>query len=383
MCKAHFHPLGLFAHQVSCRQKQTVPTQVSNLEPDVLSVQGSESQHATDLESGTVSGQGSSGSCSESNGCSTSDSCTSGSESDSESTEPPAPVVLSEYERKRLSNIQRNNAALVDLGLLPSPEDVAQETAARDKGQKERRHEKQAQQQMGAANPVRRSARNTPAAVELAPESNTLPGGDLLGYADIDATFEQVDPEQETRKQAKEETQTWLKIYQKAQEPLQSICEQIPEQDAAFAKLVTSLHLSVAQSDAILGYIKEYGSRKLPATYKTCIHDRIKHLQFPMDEFEFAVELLVSLDDQHPCPGYKAGATATLKYSDPLWLAQELLMDPVVMGDKKLIHFAPETKRNAGGQRVYSELYTGTWFVCLLVFADYSLVIADYLLVCA
>ena len=84
-----------------------------------------------------------------------------------------------------------------------------------------------------AANPVRRSARNTPAAVELAPESNTLPGGDLLGYADIDATFEQVDPEQETRKQAKEETQTWLKIYQKAQEPLQSICEQIPEQDAA------------------------------------------------------------------------------------------------------------------------------------------------------
>ena len=81
-----------------------------------------------------------------------------------------------------------------------------------------------------------------------------------------------------------------------------------------------------------------------------------------MDTFEFTRHILLS-QNGIACPGYAKHDTLALRFSDPLWLAQELLMSPKVMENKSLVHFKPIRTQNTDGIRCYSELYTGRWYV--------------------
>ena len=61
--------------------------------------------------------------------------------------------------------------------------------------------------------------------------------------------------------------------------------------------------------------------------------------------------------------GMGSSLTLALRFSDPLWLAQELLMSPKVMENPALVHFKSVQEQNTEGTRCYSELYTGNWCV--------------------
>ena len=137
---------------------------------------------------------------------------------------------------------------------------------------------------------------------------------------------------------------------------------EVPEQNVAFARLATKLNLSEGQSDEILGFIKAYGSHDLPKSYRQGICRPIKNLDLPMDTFEFTRHIPLSQNGV-ACPGYTEDATLALRFSDPLWLAQELLMSPKVMENPALVHFKSVQEQNTEGTRCYSELYTGNWCV--------------------
>jgi len=137
---------------------------------------------------------------------------------------------------------------------------------------------------------------------------------------------------------------------------------EVPEQNVAFARLATKLNLSAMQSDEILGFIKAYGGHDLPKSYRQGICRPIKKLDLPMDTFEFTRHIPLSQGGV-ACPGYNEAATLPLRFSDPLWLAQELLMSPKVMENPALVHFKSVQEHNTQGTRCYSELYTGNWCV--------------------
>jgi hypothetical protein len=285
--------------------------------------------------------------------------------SDSEGTE------LSEYEQMRAKNMRRNEAMLVDLGLKAAaaalrPAAKKRDAPAKGKGANPK----------NSGQPLRRSSRNAaktaaaaaaaaaavgqPPATEIHPidtEQNgmSMNQGDLFDFP----VFTQAGPADEGACM-----EHAFRYYDKAtgagaaDTPDKRAA--VPEQHVAFAKLATSLNLSIQQSDEILRYIDQFGSSELPRSYKQGICKPIKEMAFAMDEFEHTKRINLTRNGS-PCPGYTADATVPLRFSDPLWLAQELLMSPQVMKNKELVHFKSEQKLNSDGERCYSELYTGTW----------------------
>jgi hypothetical protein len=279
---------------------------------------------------------------------------------------------LSEYEKMRLKNIARNEAMMVSLGLgtaasalkglAPATKKRAASAKSKDANPKTcRRSDRTAAKTAAAAAAAAASQQPAKEIHQLDTGQNHKPmdQNDLFGLP----AFTQAD---RTDADADGDVFDVFQYHAKAtgarEDHVPDKRATVPEQNVAFAKLASNLNLSIAQSDEILRFIAEFGSSALPMSYKRGICKPIKEMAFAMDDFEHTTHISLTRNGV-ACPGYTADDTVPLRFSDPLWLAQELLLSPQVMKDKALVHFKSQKKSNSRGERCYSELYTGTWCV--------------------